>query len=70
MKRTEKTMTKMLNIPENVNSGAVSPLTDSENLKKTLQDSMASKSIKMTILTLLHKHCKKFKKFSHVLLTV
>jgi hypothetical protein len=47
MKRIEKAVkTRILNIPENGNSSAVSPLLDAEilkQLKKKFQDSMTSK---------------------------
>jgi hypothetical protein len=48
--------TRILNIPENVSSSAVSPLPDSEilkQLKQKFQDSMTQKSLKVTILTIL-----------------
>jgi hypothetical protein len=49
---------RILNIPENVNLGAVSPLPDAEILKQfeeKFQDSTTSKSLKVTILTILPK---------------
>jgi hypothetical protein len=56
MKRTEKAVkTRILNIPENVNSSAVSPLPDAEILKQfreKFQDPTTSKSLKVTILTI------------------
>jgi hypothetical protein len=45
---------RILNIPENVNSHAVSPSTDAEilkQLKENHQDSVTSKSLKVTVLT-------------------
>jgi hypothetical protein len=57
IKRTEKAVkTRILNIPENVNSSAVSPSPDAEilkQLKEKFQDSTTSKSLKVTILTIL-----------------
>jgi hypothetical protein len=59
MKRIEKALkTRILSIPENVNSSAVSPSPDAEiikRLKEKFQDSMTSKSLKVTILTILPK---------------
>jgi hypothetical protein len=59
MKRIEKAVkTRILNIPENVNSSAVSPSPDAEilkQLKEKFQDSTTSKSLKVTILTILRK---------------
>jgi hypothetical protein len=50
--------TRILNIPKNVNSSAVSPSPDDEilkQLKEKFQDSTTSKSLKVTILTILPK---------------
>jgi hypothetical protein len=59
MKRIEKAVKRrILNIPVNVNSNAVSPLPDAEilkQLKEKFQDSMTSKSLKVTISTILPK---------------
>jgi hypothetical protein len=48
--------TRILNIPENINSSAVSPSPDAEILKQfqeKFKDSVTSKSLKVTILTIL-----------------
>jgi hypothetical protein len=59
IKRIEKAVrTRILNNPENVNSSAVSPLPDAEilkQLKEKFQDSATSKSLKVTILTIIPK---------------
>jgi hypothetical protein len=59
MKIIEKTVkTRNLNIPENLNSSAVSPLPDAEILKwlkEKFQDSATSENLKVTILTILPK---------------
>jgi hypothetical protein len=59
MKIIEKAVkTRILNISENINSSAVSPLPDAEiskQLKEKSQHSATSKSLKMTILTILPK---------------
>jgi hypothetical protein len=50
--------TRIFNILENVNSSAVSPSPNAEILKQSkekFQDSTASKSLKVTILTILPK---------------
>jgi hypothetical protein len=61
IERIEKAVkTRILNIPENVNSSAVFQLPDAEilkQLKEKFQDSMTSKSLKVTILTILPKSC-------------
>jgi hypothetical protein len=57
MKRIEKAVKiRIPNIPENVSSSAVSPSPDAEilkQLKEKFQDSTTSKSLKVTILTIL-----------------
>jgi hypothetical protein len=59
MKRIENAVkARILNIPENVNSSAVSPLPDAEilkQLKEKFQYSVTSKCLKVTILTVLPK---------------
>jgi hypothetical protein len=44
---------KILNITENVSSGAVSHSRDAEMLKEIFQDSVTSESLRVTILTVL-----------------
>jgi hypothetical protein len=59
MKGIEKAVkTRILNIPENVDSSAVSLSPDAEILKQfkeEFQDSMTSKCLKVTVLTILLK---------------
>jgi hypothetical protein len=76
LKRIQKAVkTRILNIAENINSSAVSPSPNAEILKQSkdrFQDSTTSKSLKVTILTILPKIWSiwKVKKFSQVLLTI
>jgi hypothetical protein len=56
MKIEKAVKTRILNIPENINSSAVSPLPDAEILKQLnekFQDPTTSKGLKVTILTIL-----------------
>jgi hypothetical protein len=61
MKRTVNAVkTKILNIPENVNSSVIAQSPDAEiskQLQKKFQDSTISRSLKVTPSTILPKSC-------------